>query len=221
MENENFTYYFLTSDQANKDFADLDYNLKNGRHIQDFAADHRLFSYLEEYYDKGLKEYYLDFFGMNLVKEDSDQDRYYYLDFPENGKGKLGKENRSKELEDVQLIFAILLLNLYKEKFFEKKEVRWDELERIFKENEHKDIWRRLLYGSVKDNYSPNEEQSVVARITKILNVFEDLGWVDIISPKEVHFVILPAIDRISKMYQEIIGDIENIKQYLNYESIS
>lgn len=221
MENEDFTYSFLTSEQAIKYFADVDYNLKNGRHIQDFGTDHKLFSYLEEFYDKGLKEYYADLFGMLLVCEDADQERYYYLDFPENGKGKLGRENRSKELEDSHLIFAILLLNLYKEKFFEKKEIKWAELEQVFKESEHKDIWQTWLYVKVKNNYSPNEETAAINKIIKILKSFEDLGWVNIINTEPMHFEILPAINRISHMYREIIEDVDNIKQYLNYDTVS
>jgi hypothetical protein len=142
------------------------------------------------------------------------------LNFPEYSKGKLGKENRSKELEDDRLIFGILLLNLYKQKFFENKEIRWQELEQIFKEGEHKELWLQLLYGRIKPNYSPGEEAEVKAKIIKILKNFEDLGWVCFINPDEVHFEILTSIDRISKLYGDIINNVENLKLYFGDEQL-
>src|SRR5258708_5548390 len=158
MENENANYPFLNSEQAKKYFADADIALKQGRHIQDFGTDIRLFSFVDEFYEKGLEEYYKQFFGMNLVSDKSDNGKFYYLDFPEDGKGKFGKENRSKELEDDKVIFAILFLNLYKEKFFEQKEFHWQDLEQTFKEGEHKELWQNILFGKMKQNYTVREE---------------------------------------------------------------
>lgn len=165
MENESSNYPFLNSDLAKKYFADSDFALKQGRHIQDFGNDHKYFVFIDEYYDKGLQTYYETFFQVKLRREEADRERYYFLDFPEDTRGKLGKDNRSKELEDDRLIFGILLLNIYKEKFFEKKEVRWQELAQIFKEGEHKELWQRLLYGKVKTQLftrrrNRNEKQS-------------------------------------------------------------
>src|SRR5689334_20236776 len=100
MENDNSNYFFLNSDRAKRYFADADIALKQGRHLQDYGNDSRLFSFVDEYYEKGLKEYYQQLFQMNLVREKNDNQSFYYLDFPDDGKGKFGKENRSKELED-------------------------------------------------------------------------------------------------------------------------
>ncbi len=114
MENEISIYPFLNSDLAKKYFANTDFALKQGRHIQDFGNDHKLFVFIDEYYDKGLQTYYETFFGMKLKQEEAERERYYFLNFPEDSKGKFGKENIRKELEDDILIFGILLLNLYK-----------------------------------------------------------------------------------------------------------
>ncbi|MEI6852007.1 MAG: hypothetical protein WCL06_04155, partial [Bacteroidota bacterium] len=175
MENANQSFPFLNTEQAKKYFAEADIVLKQGRHIQDYGNDIRIFSFVDEYYDKGLDEYYKEFFGMNLVRDNSDNGKFYYLDFPEDGKGKLGKENRSKELESEKVIFAILFLNLYKEKFFEQKEFQWQELEQIFKESEHKDLWQAILYGKIKQNYTIKEEQDVKDKVRRILSDFEKL----------------------------------------------
>lgn len=221
MENEGSIYPFLNSDLAKKYFADSDFALKQGRHIQDFGNDHKYFVLIDEYYDKGLQTYYETFFQVKLRREEADRERYYFLDFSEESRGKLGKDNRSKELEDDRLIFGILLLNIYKEKFFEKKEVRWQELEQIFKEGEHKELWKQLLYGKLKPNYSPQEEMDMKAKVWRILKSFDDLGWIYFINQDELHFEILTSIDRISKLYGDIINDVDNLQAYFSNEQLS
>lgn len=221
MENEISRYPFLNTDPAKKYFADTDFALKQGKHIQDYGSDHKLFVFVDEYYDKGLQTYYENFYGMKLNREEADRERYYFISFTEDSKGKFGKENRSKELDDDKLIFGILLLNLYKEKFFEKKEIRYQELSQIFKESEHKDLWLQLLYGKVKQNYSPGEEAEVKNKILKILKSFEDLGWIAFINQNEIHFEILTSIDRISKLYGDIINDVDNLQEYFKNEQLS
>lgn len=221
MENENPNYQFLNSDRAKKYFADADIALKQGKHLQDYGMDSRIFSFVDEYYDKGLKEYYPQFFQMNLVRDKNDNQTFYYLDFPEDGKGKFGKENRSKELEDEKVIFAILLLNMFKDKFFEHKEIEWAELDQIFKESEHKELWQKLLFGRVKPSYTINEEQGVKDKVKSILRDFEKLGWVEIKNVDEVKFEIMPSIERISRLYRDVIGKVDSIQDYLTNENLS
>ncbi len=221
MENANSNFPFLNTEQAKKYFADADIALKQGKHIQDYGSDIRIFSFVDEYFDKGLEDFYKEFFGMNLVRDNSDNGRFYYLDFPEDGKGKLRKENRSKDLEDEKVIFAILFLNLYKEKFFEQKEFLWQDLEQIFKESEHKELWQAILYGKIKQNYTPKEELDVKDRVRRILYDFEKLGWIVFKNQDEIYFEILPSIERISTLYKDVINNIESIEEFLNNEQLS
>lgn len=221
MENANSSFPFLNTEQAKKYFADADIALKQGRHLQDFGNDIRMFSFVDEYFEKGLEEYYKKFFGMNLVRDSNDNEKFYYLDFPEDGKGRLGRENRSKELEDEKIIFGILLLNLYKEKFFEQKEFLWQELEQTFKESEHKELWQGILYGKIKPNYTPKEELDVKDKVRKILIDFEKLGWIFFKNQEEIHFEILPSIERLSKLYEDVINNVESIEEYLSNEQLS
>lgn len=221
MENENQNYQFLNSDRAKKYFADADIALKQGKHLQDYGKDSRIFSFVEEYYEKGLKEYYPTFFQMNLVRDKNDNQTFYYLDFPEDGKGKFGKENRSKELEDEKVIFAILLLNMFKDKFFEHKEIEWTELDQIFKESEHKELWQKLFFGRVKPSYTINEEQGVKEKVKSILKDFEKLGWVEIKNVDELKFEIMPSIERISRLYRDVIGKVDSIHDYLTNGKLS
>jgi hypothetical protein len=218
MENANTNFTFLTSDDATKYFADADILLKQGRHIQNYGADSRLFYFIDEYYDRGLRDFYHQFFQMNLERESHDNERYFYLDFTEDCKGKLGKDNRSKELEGDKVIFAILFFNIYKEKFFEKKESNWQELSQIFKESEHQDLWKELLYGKLKPNYTPQEEQHVKDKVRSIIKDFEKLGWVALKSIEDLTFEILPSIARISNLYSDVIENVETLEEYLNNE---
>ena len=220
MENENENYKFLNSDRARKIFADADISLKQGKHLQDYGNDSRLFSFVDEYYELGLKEYYLHFFQMNLVRDTNDNQKFYYLDFTDDGKGKFGKENRSKELEDDKVIFAILLLNMFKDKFFEHKEIEWDELDQIFKDSDHKELWQKLLFGKVKPNYTPIEEQNVKDKVKGILKDFEKLGWVEIKNSDDLKFEILPSIERISRLYRDVIEKVDTIAEYINNEQL-
>jgi hypothetical protein len=219
MENENTKYSFLNSDEAKKCFADVDVALKQGRHIQNYGNDTQLFGFVDDYYSDGLADYYKDFWGVNFVQGSSDNEKFYYLDFSEGSKGKFGKENRYKELEDKKVIFAILLLNLYKEKFFEEKQVEWKELEQIFKESENKSLWKKLLFGKDKENYTPNEEQKIKDDITSIVKDFEKLGWVFVFPDTEnLKFEVLPSIERISRLYADVIENVESIEKYLSNE---
>jgi chromosome condensin MukBEF MukE localization factor len=219
MENANFE--FLNSELSAKHFIDADIALRSGRHIQDFGNDQRIFNFIDEHYDNGLKEFYRVFCHMPLVKGMTDNDKYYYLDYPDEGKGKLGKDNRSKELEDDKVIFGILLLNIFKDKFFEEKAVSWQDLEQIFREGENKESWQLLLFGKVKPNYTPAEEQTVKDKIRSILKDFERLGWIYFTNLDEMKFVILPAIDRLVTLYGDVINNIDAIENYLNNEKLS
>lgn len=216
MENANTEYQFLESEEALKYFADADIALKQGRHIQNFGNDTQIYYFIDEYYDKGLKEYYSDFWWMNLVQNSNDNERFYYLDFPEGSRAKFGKENRFKELDGDKVIFAVLLLNWYNDKFFEDKIFSWQELEQIFKDSENKSLWKKLLFGKEKDNYTPAEEQTVKEKVKRILIDFEKLGWIMFKNDAELQFEILPSIARISRLYADVINDIESIETFLN-----
>lgn len=207
-------YLFLESQRAKKYFAEVDFLLKQGRHIQNFGSDFKLWDFINDYYDKGLARYYEDFFGVYLRKDQNERDTYYFLEFPEDSKGNFGYE-RTHALEERQLIFAILLLNIYKEKFFETKEIRWEELEYIIEESENKDLWQKLFYGEAKRNFTPNEKEEVKRKIERILSTFERLGWIHWLNYEQVHFEIMPSIDRIAKLYSQEINNVELLSEYL------
>ena len=212
----NFTYEFLSTERARKHFADTDFALRSGKHIQNFGNDFKLWDFVNDYYDKGLSKYYMELLGMVLKKEFNEREAYFFLDFPEEGsKGKFGYD-RTYSLDDRLVIFAILLLNLYKEKFFENKEVKWDELLYITEEGENKDLWQKLLFGENKRNFTPTEKEEVRRKIERTLQICERMGWIRWLSYEDLHFEIMPSIDRIAKLYQTEINNVELLTEYLD-----
>ena len=49
---ENVDYTFLTTQEAISIFADVDYALKSGRHIQKCPSQGKLFAFIKRYYDQ-------------------------------------------------------------------------------------------------------------------------------------------------------------------------
>ena len=129
-------------------------------------------------------------------------------------------KDRYKELEPRHVIFGILLLNVYKERSFEKKEMKWEHLEQLFEESESKELWQKLLYGEVKRNYTPNEKDEVKRRAENILNFFDRLGWIEWIDSENFHFEIMPSIDRIAKLYAHEIANVELIEEYVQEQNL-
>lgn len=58
-------------------------------------------------------------------------------------------------------------------------------------------------------------------KVLKILKSFDDLGWIYFINQDELHFEILTSIDRIAKLYGDIINNVENLQAYFSNEQLS
>ena len=217
METENSGFAFLNTEAAVKYFAETDFVLKQGRHVQQYGTDSKLFDYLSDNFEE-LARYYELLFAVHLRKETNDRDDYFYLDFPEDGHGRFVKD-RYKELEPRHVIFGVLLLNVYKERSFEKKEMKWEQLEQLFDESESKELWQKLLYGEVKRNYTPNEKDEVKRKAENILNFFDRLGWIEWIDAENFHFEIMPSIDRIAKLYEHEIANVDLMNEYIHEQS--
>jgi hypothetical protein len=213
MENEHKTFEFLSTDSSQKYFAESDFALRQGRHIQNFGSDGKLFDYIDGYFDEGLAEYYRLLFGVVLKRELNTytNEKYYFLDFNEEDKGKFG-QNRSKELDLWQLIFGLLLINFFYEKYFESSQtVTKEELDKVIYEGPNNIFWKKHLFGEYKENYTPKERLEADAKILKTIREFERMGWVNRSDKKEFDFDVLPAIDRLVKMYKSEIENIDKI----------
>jgi len=202
-ESKHQLYQFLEQEASVRYFAEADFSLRKGRHLQDEEPDKRTFRYVDDYFDD-LYNYYTNLFGVYLRKDFNDTDAYIYLEFPEENKGKFRYE-RSWEIKDKYLVFGILLINLYYEKYFEKKEIKWEEIEHIISEGEKKQLWQKLLFTEARPSQTPSEWQNVRRIIKNALDDFEELGWIKWIDKDEIIFEILPSIDRLNKLYKNEI----------------
>lgn len=214
METQNPTLGFLESESAARYFADLDFALKQGRHIQNAGVTAKLWDYVNDHYEI-LYRYYEYLFGVFLRKESNERDTYFYLDLPEYGSGKFNNE-RHKDLDAKHVILSILLLNIYKERYFEKKEIKWPDLEQYIDEGESKELWQKLLYGEVKRNYTPNEKEEMRHKLERIVYDLEKLGWVEWQDRENFVFEIMPSIDRIARLYSDEITNVELMSEYIH-----
>jgi hypothetical protein len=214
MENENSAFEFLGKESSIRYFSEANFALTQGKHIQNYGYDTKIWDYINDNYGN-LQHYYELLYNCFLRRESNDRDVYFYLDFPEEGYGRFTRD-RCRELEDKHVVFGILLLNSSKEKFFEAKEMTWDDIEQITEEGEHKELWQRLLYGELKRNYTPNEKDEVKRKIERTLAEFERMGWINWINQEAFHFEIMPSIDRLAKMYAREINEVELTEDYIH-----
>jgi len=224
MENENKSpYSFLENEDIQQNFADLNISLLEGRHIQ--KSDSRIFHLLKSYPDE-LKYYYESLYGLDLIDRKYDDESYYYLSFPPDGKGNLSQSSRHKDLSDQNTIVGIMLLNIYHEKYFDKdKEVTWDELIKIITENENSDMYKKLFFNDIRENYDYSELNKFYEKIRRTLKEFQKLGWIsgDLpqISNTEIEiqegfkFRINVSINRFATLYEyEISNFDEFVEKY-------
>ncbi|MCZ4245140.1 condensin complex protein MksE [Pedobacter punctiformis] len=218
MENENYEisdYSFLAEERIEKHFADINMLLLSGKHI-----DHKY--YVEytvlESYEPQWSSFYSNLYRLNLVADISDGSRYYYLDFTENGKGKLSDASRNKELTELQTLIGLTLLDMYYQKYFdEEKVIYWNDIKTQILESDHQEAYKRILFNDIRASYDEKEWNEVHTKFSKTIENFDRLGWVEKQSGRneDLVFEIRPAIHRLAKLYQEELQDFGSFSQQL------
>ena len=209
-DNERINYDFLSEDDVQKSFADLHSCLLSGKHI--CIDDYTLFSLLEKY-EKKWKFIYRSLYGMNLVETIFDRQAYFYLDFFDFDKGKLGDPSRSHQLTEIQTITGLVLLDIYYHQYFdEKKVIYWADIQNQIKDGEYHEQYKKLLFGVIRDSYSEQEWLNVEKKFRNTINSFNRFGWVSVMPEqgKDLVFEIKPAIFRLSKLYEVELSDFDN-----------
>jgi hypothetical protein len=224
MENENneiTDYSFLLDESIEKYFADINILLLSGKHIDHrFYAEYTVLESNEEQW----KFFYANLYGLNLVADVFDGSHYYYLDFTENGKGKLSDTTRNKELTPLQTLIGLTLLDMYYQKFFdEEKVVYWNDIKVQILESDHQEAYKRVLFSDIRESYDEKKWKEVHSKFSKTVENFDRLGWVEKRSGRdeELVFELRPAIHRLAKLYQKELIDFESlIQQHKNDEAI-
>ncbi|MDR6299409.1 condensin complex protein MksE [Mesonia maritima] len=208
------TYSFLNNKRAKGIFAKLDYTLRSGIHIQrEYPLNVNLYRFLNESENyESLKDYYKDFFNLNLIKEGSDFNNYYYLNFNEDGKGKVPSENRDY-LKSEYIIIGMLFLKMYKldgnielDSVSEFTTLLYEEYE------EQKNALRKLINDNSSDKSTDLSDQRFETVITKSFEKFGDLGWLMWEKEDEKDkFKVMPSFERLRINYQPQIESIDDL----------
>lgn len=206
---ENVDYTFLTTQEAISIFADVDYALKSGRHIQKCPSQGKLFAFIKRYYDQ-LKSYYDNLFGIHLNSEGEGELEYFFIDFfkDRNGyyqRGNIPVENR-EYLAESHLIIAFLLIRMYVlEPRVEKRILIQDFKIQVLSEyEEYKPHLLRLFAKSEDTKETDYELKSIEDEIEKALKKFNELCWIMIDKNTET-FEIMPSLNRLLNIFENYI----------------
>ncbi len=218
MENENYEirdYSFLSEESVEKHFADINILLLSGKHI-----DHKYYAEygVLESYESQLRNFYSNLYRLNLVADMFDGSRYYYLDFTENGRGKLSDAGRNKELTELQTLIGLTLLDMYYQKYFdEEKIIHWNDIKTQILESDHQEAYKRILFNDIRESYDERAWNEVHTKFSKTIDNFDRLGWVEKQSGRneELVFEIRPAIHRLAKLYQDELQHFESLSLQL------
>ncbi|WP_340203562.1 condensin complex protein MksE [Ascidiimonas sp. W6] len=207
-------YGFLSNKKAKSVFAKLDYTLRSGIHIQrQYPLNVNLYRFLNESENyESLKEYYKDFFNLNLIKEGTDFNNYYYLNFNENGRGNVPSDNRDY-LRSEYIIIGMLFLKMYKldgnielDSVSEFTTLLHEEYE------EQKNALRKLINDNSSDKSTDLSDQRFEVVISKSFEKFGDLGWLMWESENEKDkFKVMPSFERLRIIYQPQIETIDDL----------
>lgn len=211
-------YDFLDYSNGKDLFADLDFNLKDGVHIQNFGKQKKIFFYLRLFYST-LEQYYWDFFGLKLEIGGADSEVYYYLKFISDKKNNISQYH--KHLIPKEHI--IVGLFLYKVYFIDcnielNSLIKFQRMIRL--------DYPDLKPGIIKTLAKVKREKSTLMNDGKIdeciknaFLVFTKIGWIDM--KDDDFFVILPSFQRLPKEFSDIINNIDSILKSEQNEEIS
>ena len=204
-------YHFFNDPDAELYFAELDYRLRAGQHIQaQFPGQEDVFRFLSKYKDE-VRIYYEKLFGL-LVEEAGSAygNRYYYLNSVEDLRNKVPTDSR-RFLKKESLLIGIFLCKL---------EIDFSEVQTIsgFKKalredyEAYKDNFFRLRAHASGDGFVDTDEETVDKKIESAFNDFYRLGWVYLEGDR---FEIMPSLERLRMLY---LNEINNIGELSKHE---
>jgi chromosome condensin MukBEF MukE localization factor len=206
---EKLGYEFLKTQEAKSTFADVDYALKSGKHIQKCHSQKTQFTFVRQYYDP-LKEYYNNLFDIHLNREGEGDSEYFFIDFFRDGnghyqRGNIPIENR-EYLSESHLIIAFLLIRMYLlEPRTENGILIQDFKTQVLLEyEEYKPHLLRLFAKSEGTEETDYELKSIEDEIDKALKKFNELYWI-VIDRNTETFEILKSLNRLLNMFENYI----------------
>lgn len=208
MEHTNKEFY-LELKESPEQFAETDFLLRSGVHIQDHKSQSRFFRFIESNYPD-LKKYYESLFNIDLVPQETVAGKYYFLDFFDEQKSKI---KNKKNLDSKVTLFAIYLYVVNNTELkFSTRITKLDILNAVNSSNKYKSNIQKVLLGSEQAN-TEITDTTILKWISTSLGELEKIAWIYFPNNSDDDsFEILPAFERILKIYFDAINDIDNIK---------
>lgn len=205
-------FEFLNREHVQKHFAELNIALLKGKHIM--PSSPALFALLDEC-EKELGHYYSTLYGLELEKRSHDNITYFYLEFPQAGRGRLSNPALYDEMDGKTTIVACILSNLYYANYFSyDKKFHWDDIQYEIEHGEHREAYQQLFFNDIRQDYTDNEWSNVRRLFGTVINFFNRIGLVEKEeSEEQLHFTILPTINHFIEIYKH---EIEHIDEFLN-----
>jgi hypothetical protein len=202
---------FLKLSSYNFDrFAETDFLLRSGVHIQNHKSQRKIYEFIEDNIGP-LKYFYERLYKAKLHGQPTADNMYFYLDATES----LNKILNKIKLDQETTLFAIFLFWLHKvEKRFSFYLTKQELIEVLNTNHKIKPHIHKLYFASEKED-TLSVQKTLEGLVNRSLIKLEKLGWVYFPEDNE-KFEILPAFERIATIYSEVIYDIDNIKT--NYE---
>lgn len=207
-------FEFLDFPESEENFANCDIALRNGRHIQNHYHEAGMYDYIATYFEE-LGYLYLKLFGLQLRYGEYHDERYYFLDFTGDSKGKYGG-TRSDRLSARHTLFGLLLLKIHRlENQFGKDDIDLAKLkDRLKNENNtyRDDIYRLFAKVSTKGGATEPDESNIDTWIDNSLAKFGELGWVYFDQDdNRGRFTILPSFNRLFDIYLQEIKEFDKV----------
>lgn len=206
-------FAFLNHRDVQAHFADLNIALLGGRHIQTGEGYH--FTVVSNYPDE-FKFFYRSLYGLELKQARTENVDYYFLDFPDEGKGRLNTTDRFREMTPWEMLFALMLLNMYYDRFFEQaKLISWTQVRKEIEESELTPLYRKAFFNDPgREFFSDPEWKNLLETFKRVLRNFDRWGWVKVQRAEEeegeLTFLIRESIDRFGKLYQYEITEFDS-----------
>lgn len=196
---------FMYSPNSDELFATIDYSLKDGVHFQKEGKQIKLYNFISQN-EESLRMYYNTFFRVNLVKGGEDNASYYYLDFINSDRGNISDKHRHI-LKSEYVIIGFLIYKI----MFVDREFGLDSAQKLKEKIRLEcDDYKQGIYSLIakSKNITPgNYNDDIIDKtIQSALEEFKKIGWITL---EKDEFHTLPAFDRLIKVYEEYIINID------------
>jgi len=210
MGNDNTTVSalaFFEDADAEVLFAKLDYQLKDGMHIQERDHQFDLYFFLSRN-EISLIAYYSQYFGVNLSIGGVGRDRYYYLEFNPADRGGIDWEHRYFLKPEYVIVGFLVYKIIFIDRNFDMDSVKKLQLTIQTDYEEMKDDLYRLLARLRRTGSTELGDSRVAEIVFDALKEFKKLGWVVL---DEDFFDVMPSFHRLNKIYSDHISNFENL----------